>query len=340
VSGLDFGLFFPAVLPALVAAGVVLAAVPLVQRLAMRLGAVDYPEERRIHRTPVARLGGLAMLIGFAAGAAVARPPALDVGGLMLSAALVTVVLAYDDLRGMSPGLKLIAQIGVALVAAVAFQIKIDSVSLHALGWLAVPLTVFWLVAMQNTVNFLDGVDGLAAGVVAIVAAALLLAAINVQKPDQVALAGALVGVCLAFLVFNRYPARIFMGDSGSHFLGFTLGALSIMAVAKAPVALGLLVPALALALPIIDTGWAILRRRRLGVSVARPDAAHLHHRLLGLGLSQPEAATVFYLATAVLSAISLTVNSHHKKILAIVGLAAVIGLTTMAIEHASRRRE
>jgi UDP-GlcNAc:undecaprenyl-phosphate GlcNAc-1-phosphate transferase len=340
VSGLDVGLFFPAILPALVAAAVVLAAVPLVRRLAVRLGAVDYPEERRIHRTPVARLGGLALLIGFAAGAVVARPPALHVGGLVLSAAVLTVVVAYDDLRGMSPGLKLIAQVGVALLAAVAFQIKIDSVSLHALGWLAVPLTVFWLVAMQNTVNFLDGVDGLAAGVVAIVAAALLLAAINVQKPEQVALAGALVGVCLGFLVFNRYPARIFMGDSGSHFLGFTLGGIAILAVAKAPVVFGLLVPALALALPIADTGWAILRRRRQGVSVARPDAAHLHHRLLGLGLSQPETATVFYLATAVFSAISLTVYGHHKKILAIVGLAAVIGLTTMAIEHASRRRQ
>jgi UDP-GlcNAc:undecaprenyl-phosphate GlcNAc-1-phosphate transferase len=340
VSGLDFALLFPAILPALVAAAVVLAAVPLVRRLAVRLGAVDYPEERRIHRTPVARLGGLALLIGFAAGAAVARPPALHVGGLVLSAAVITVVVAYDDLRGMSPGLKLIAQVGVALLAAVAFQIKIDSVSLHALGWLAVPLTVFWLVAMQNTVNFLDGVDGLAAGVVAIVAAALLLAAINVQKPEQVALAGALVGACLGFLVFNRYPARIFMGDSGSHFLGFTLGGLSILAVAKAPLVFGLLVPALALALPIADTGWAILRRRRLGVSVARPDAAHLHHRLLGLGLSQPEAATVFYLATAMFSAIGLTVYEHHRKILAIVGLAAVIGLTTMAIEHASRRRQ
>jgi UDP-GlcNAc:undecaprenyl-phosphate GlcNAc-1-phosphate transferase len=340
VSGLDFALFFPAILPALVAAAVVLAAVPLVRRLAVRLGAVDYPEERRIHRTPVARLGGLALLIGFAAGAAVARPPALHVGGLVLSAAVITVVVAYDDLRGMSPGLKLIAQVGVALLAAVAFQIKIDSVSLHALGWLAVPLTVFWLVAMQNTVNFLDGVDGLAAGVVAIVAAALLLAAINVQKPEQVALAGALVGACLGFLVFNRYPARIFMGDSGSHFLGFTLGGLSILAVAKASLVFGLLVPALALALPIADTGWAILRRRRLGVSVARPDAAHLHHRLLGLGLSQPEAATVFYLATAMFSAIGLTVYEHHRKILAIVGLAAVIGLTTTAIEHASRRRQ
>lgn len=340
MTGLDFGLFFPAILPALVAAAVVLATVPWVRRVAVRLGAVDYPDGRRIHRTPVARLGGLALLIGFTAGAAVARPPALHVVGLVVSGALIALVMARDDLRGMSPGAKLLAQIGVALVAAVAFQIKIDSVSLHALGWLALPLTVFWLVGMQNTVNFLDGVDGLATGVVAIVAAALLLAAINVQKPEQVALAGALAGACLGFLVFNRYPARIFMGDSGSHFLGFTLGALSILAVAKAPVAFGLLVPALALALPIADTAWAILRRRRLGVSVSRPDAAHLHHRLLGLGLSQPEAATVFYLATAVFSAISLTVNSHHKKILAIVGLAAVIGLTTMAIEHVSRPRE
>jgi len=320
---------------------VAIATVPPVLWLAGRLRAVDQPDARRIHRRPTPRLGGFALLLGFAAAVGLTRPPAAHLGGLLVAAVCLTVVMAYDDIRGMAPAAKLAVQTAVA-VGAVALGITIDAVSLpapiHPLGWLAGPVTVLWLVGMQNTVNLLDGVDGLAAGVVAIVAAALLLAAINVQKPEQVALAGALVGTCTGFLLFNRYPARIFMGDSGSHFLGFTLGALAILAVAKVPVVFGLFVPLLALALPIADTGWAILRRRRRGVPVGQGDTAHLHHQLLDLGLSQRETAAVFYFATGLCSAVGLTVYGH-RKILGVVALLAFLGLTTTAIEHLQRRR-
>ncbi len=317
-----------------------MAAVPVVQRVAAKVGAVDQPDARRIHQQPVARLGGIAMLAAFAAAVLAVRPPAAHVGGLLFAGAGITLVMSLDDVRGLRPRTKLLVQVA-GSVLAVLLGISIDSISLpgaaHPLGLLAAPVTVVWLVGMQNTVNFLDGVDGLAAGVIAIVAGALVLAAINVAKPEQVALAGALVGTCVGFLAFNRHPARIFMGDSGSHFLGFTLGALSILGVAKVPVVFALFVPLLALAIPIADTGWAIWRRRRQGVPVVQGDTAHLHHRLLALGLSQRETASVFYLATALCAAVGLTVYGH-KKILLIVAVAAVIGLTTMAIDRLVER--
>src|SRR5207248_10250732 len=142
---------------------------------------------------------------------------------------------------------------------------------------------VFCLVGMQNTVNFLDGADGLAAGVVAIVAIVLMLAAGQQKQVEIVELSGALAGCCVGFLVFNFPPARIFMGDSGAHFLGIALGMISILGVSKVAVALALVAPVLALALPIIYTGWAMILRRRQGESMARPDRLHLHHRLQSL---------------------------------------------------------
>src|SRR5204862_1328841 len=142
-----------------------------------------------------------------------------------------------------------------------------------------------WLLGMQNTVNLLDGVDGLAAGVVFIVAVTLMLAAAGLRQVAYVQLAAALAGTCAGFLLFNFHPARIFMGDSGAHFLGMALGMISILGVAKVAVAFALAAPVLALALPIADTGWAILRRHRQGASVATPDRLHLHHRLQSFGL-------------------------------------------------------
>jgi UDP-GlcNAc:undecaprenyl-phosphate GlcNAc-1-phosphate transferase len=342
LNGIELAHFGPALLAAVVAGGAVMAAVPIVQRVAPLLGAIDRPGGRHIHAQATPRLGGIAMLLGFATAVLVLRPPVAHLGALLLAGACIAVIMSWDDAQGLSPRAHLLAQVGVAALAAV-LGIRIESVSLPGglflLGWLAYPATLLWLVGMQNTVNLLDGIDGLAAGVVAIVAGALVLAAINVDKPEQVALAGALLGACLGFLAFNRYPARIFMGDSGSHFLGFTVGALSILGVSKVPVVFAVFVPLLALGLPIVDTGWAIWRRRRQGVPVVQADSAHLHHRLLALGLSQRETAAVFYLATALLSAIGLTIYGH-KKILLIVAVVSVIGLSTMAIDHLQQRGE
>jgi len=160
---------------------------------------------------------------------------------------------------------------------------------------------------------------------------AVLLAAINLSRPDIVILAGCLIGACIGFLIFNWHPARIFMGDTGSNFLGFTIAGLSVLSTAKVAVVFSLLVPILALTIPILDTGWAILRRRVRGQSIATPDAEHLHHRLLDYGLSPRETALVFYFGTAIFAALGLAIYGHKKVllgaiILLVLGIVVIMG--------------
>jgi UDP-GlcNAc:undecaprenyl-phosphate/decaprenyl-phosphate GlcNAc-1-phosphate transferase len=327
--------FGPAVVPFLAALVTTVVAVLPARWLSFQIGAVAEPGGRHIHPKPVARLGGLAMYIGFGLSAAIYSTSSLTLG-LLLSAAVITTLMVFDDLQSVPPLVKLASQVAAALLAILVFDIRIDFVSLgrgHIIEfalWASVLITLIWFVALQNTINLIDGVDGLAAGVVAIVAGAILLAAINLLRPDIVILAGALIGACVGFLFFNWYPARIIMGDAGSHFLGFTLAAISVLSVAKGAVVLALAVPVLALAIPIVDTGWAIIRRRIRGQSIAAADAEHLHHRLLDYGLSPPETSLLFYFATAMFAAIGLAIYGHKKVllgaiILLLVGVAVIV---------------
>ena len=229
------------------------------------------------------------------------------------------------------------SDLGLSLLAVVVFNFQIGYIGLpggriveFALP-IAVAVSIFWLVGMQNTVNFLDGADGLAAGVVAIVAMVLLLAAGQQRQLPVVQLSGALAGCCAGFLLFNFYPARIFMGDSGAHFLGMALGMISILGVAKVAVAFALAAPVLALAVPIADTGWAILRRRRLGASVAEPDQLHLHHRLRSFGLDARQTCYVFYAASGLLGALGLTLFGHGRVLAVVLAVTAVLVSTVAA---------
>jgi UDP-GlcNAc:undecaprenyl-phosphate/decaprenyl-phosphate GlcNAc-1-phosphate transferase len=333
--------FGPAVVPFL-AAVVCTAIVVLPSRwLAFRLGAVAEPGERRIHREPTARLGGLAMYLGFGLSAALFSTNSRTLG-LLLSAAVVTTLMVFDDLRGVRPVLKLGFQVLAALLAIVGFGISINYIGLpggHQVVLtlaVSIPLTLLWFVGLQNTINLLDGVDGLAAGVVAIVAATLLLAAINRGESDIVILSGALIGACVGFLFFNWHPARIFMGDSGSNFLGFTLAALSVLSVAKGAIVVALVVPLAALAIPIIDTAWAIVRRRLRGKSIAAPDTEHLHHRLLDFGLSPRETALVFYFGTAIFAAVGLAIYGHKKVLLGAI-LLMLLGIVIILLRRFRR---
>jgi UDP-GlcNAc:undecaprenyl-phosphate/decaprenyl-phosphate GlcNAc-1-phosphate transferase len=194
-------------------------------------------------------------------------------------------------------------------------------------------VSVFWLLGMQNTVNLLDGVDGLAAGVVLIVAVTLVFAAAGTHQTDVVQLAAGLAGVCGGFLLFNFSPARIFMGDSGSHFLGTALAVISIAGVAKVAVAFALAVPVLALALPIADTAWAIVRRGRIKASVAQPDLKHIHHRLLDFGLDARQTCFVFYSASGLLGAVGLMLFGH-KRIVAVVLVAWLVLVSTFLADR------
>ena len=333
--------FAPAALPFAAALAFTAIVVLPARWLAFRLGAVAQPGERRIHREPTARLGGLAMYLGFGLSAALfsTNPSTL---GLLLSAAVITTLMVFDDLRGVRPIVKLVFQVAASLLAIVGFGISIHYIGLpggHQLTLLpavAIPVTLLWFVGLQNTINLIDGVDGLAAGVVAIVAATLLLAAINRGENDIVILAGALIGACLGFLFFNWHPARVFMGDNGSNFLGFTLAALSVLSVAKGAIVVALVVPLAALAIPIVDTAWAIVRRRLRGRSIATPDTEHLHHRLLDFGLSPQETALVFYFGTAIFAAVGLAIYGHKKVLLGAI-LLMMLGIVIIMLRRFRR---
>ena len=319
----------------LVAVAVTVASIPLVRWLSFKVGAVAEPGGRNIHSQPTARLGGLALTLGFVVAVAVFGRAIPYWGQIEAIALLVALLLALDDILSLPFWTKLVVQVLCSLLVAWGFGITISYVTLPHLdlhlAWAAIPVTVIWLVGMQNSINLLDGVDGLAAGVVAIVGGVLFLAAVNRLGVDPaqgpvILLASALIGCCLGFLVFNFAPARIFMGDSGSHVLGMLVGVITILGVAKVTVALALFIPVFALALPIGDTAFAIWRRRREGVGVATADARHLHHRLLNLGLTARETAVTFYLATAILGCVGLAIFGHHKI------LAVALGLLVLAL--------
>jgi UDP-GlcNAc:undecaprenyl-phosphate GlcNAc-1-phosphate transferase len=341
--------WYPALLPFLLASAVTCAAVPPSIWLARRVGAVDRPDgERRIHDLPTPRLGGIAMFAGFAIALAVFGGGVEERWHVVWVTAAITVAMAVDDVLRLPAWTKLVIEVGAGvLVALVGISIdflgfRSHPTSIFDLGLLAAPVTVVWLVGMQVSINLLDGVDGVASGVVAIVSGVLLLAAINRLGPTTgiqngvIVMSGALMGCCFGFLYWNMAPARVFMGDSGSHFLGVAVGTITVLGVAKVAVALTVLVPLLSLGLPIGDTAFAIVRRRRAGTGITGADAGHLHHRLLALGLSPRETALAFYLATTILGCIALGIFGH-RKVLAIAALLLVAVLAVLVWR--SRRR-
>jgi UDP-GlcNAc:undecaprenyl-phosphate/decaprenyl-phosphate GlcNAc-1-phosphate transferase len=324
--------------PFLIASAVCIAAVPGSMWLAKRTGAMAEPDDdRHLHPRATPRLGGLAMFAGFAVAIAIFGSAITYRWQIVAVTGVITIAMAIDDILDLNWLSKLGIEVGVGILAVV-LGIAITSIaipgshtpSVWELGLLAAPVTVVWLVGMQVSVNLLDGADGVAAGVVAIVAAVCLLAAINrIQSANDVQsgvviLSGAVMGCCLGFLVFNLPPARVFMGDSGSHFLGIALGAITILGVAKVVVGLSILVPLIALGLPIGDTLFAIVRRALSGRNPAKADAGHLHHRLRAVGLNPIETAVTFYLVTGILGCLALTIYGHRRIIDLALGLLVV----------------
>jgi UDP-GlcNAc:undecaprenyl-phosphate GlcNAc-1-phosphate transferase len=336
----------PGLWPFIVAAVVCAVAVPFAIALSRRLHVVAQPGGRHAHANVTPLLGGLAMWLGFALAVVVFLPHDTVTLGVLVVSGLATGILVIDDRWSMKPWLKLAVQVGLALVSVLVFNAQISYVGLpggHIVQFaapIAIAVSVFWMVGMQNTVNFLDGADGLAAGVVAIVALILMLAAGQQKQLEVVQLSGALAGCCVGFLLFNFPPARVFMGDSGAHFLGVALGMISILGVAKVAVAFALAAPVVALALPIADTGWAILRRRRDRRSVATPDRLHLHHRLQSFGLDPRQTCYVFYAASALLGALGLTLFGHGRILAVVLVVAGVLTSTVVAdlLQHTGWR--
>jgi UDP-GlcNAc:undecaprenyl-phosphate GlcNAc-1-phosphate transferase len=299
---------------AIVALGIVILLTPAVGGMARMLGVVDEPGSRRLNRRAVPRLGGLALFFGIFVPALAFLPLGRETKGLLLGAAVATTVGAVDDFRGLVWWEKLGGQIAAAAIPT-GFGIWVHRFTFPVVGvhafpeWVGVPLTVLWIVAIMNMVNFLDGLDGLAAGVCAISGFTFCLIALSLGRPEPAILAAVVLGACVGFLRHNFYPARIFMGDSGALLLGFVLGALSVQGLLKTAAVATLLFPLIVLAIPIIDTSFVVAKRLKYGRPVYAADSWHLHHRFMNIGFSQQRAALTMWAWCAVLAAAALSLR-------------------------------
>jgi UDP-GlcNAc:undecaprenyl-phosphate GlcNAc-1-phosphate transferase len=293
---------------------------PLVRRYALRLGLTDKPGSRKVHVLAVPRLGGVALVGGFAVAMVtqyvgerfVGWAPVLLRGGMPLwgtfaGMAVIFAVGLVDDVRGLTPAAKFAGQL-VAAIIPVAAGLRIENVGnpieggLVQLGLLGIPLTLLWIVGFANVINLIDGLDGLAAGIAGIAAISFLVLAVEMNELVAVALAAALIGACIGFLRYNLHPASIFMGDSGAMFLGFALATMALHGVMKSVAAITLMVPLLVIGVPVFDTFSAIIRRTRNGRPIQEADDGHIHHRLLNRGFGQRQTVMIIYVWSAALA--------------------------------------
>lgn len=317
----------------LAAALVALISTPVVRSLAFRVGAVDVPKDaRRMHDHPIPRMGGLAIFFGFMLSVLLFLPLTPELRGMLLGSVVIVILGVFDDIYALPAIPKFLVQIGAALIVALEKGNRIDFLSnpnifskdaFWELGWLSIPITVFWIVGITNAVNLIDGLDGLACGVSTISSMTLLVIALVMEEPDVAILMAALSGACIGFLPYNLNPAKIFMGDTGSTFLGFILAVVSIQGLFKFYTIISFAVPFLMLGLPIFDTCFAIFRRVSHGQSPMKPDRGHIHHRLIDMGFTQKQAVAVLYIISAILglSAVVLTTIGVVRAILFLVAL-------------------
>jgi len=325
----------------LLALGVVLVLTPAVGRFARILGVVDQPgEARRLHVRPIPRLGGIALLLGIFVPALAFLQLGGAYRGILLGAAIATCVGVVDDFRGLPWWGKLGGQAAAAAVA-VYSGVEVDRFTFPFLGiqdlppWVGIPATMLWIVAIMNMVNFLDGMDGLAAGICAIAGSTFAVIALSLGKPEAAILSAIVAGACFGFLRHNFYPARIFMGDSGALLLGFILATLSVQALLKTAATVALFFPLLVLAIPIVDTSFVLAKRLKYRRPLYEADRTHLHHRFANIGFSQRRAAVYMYawcalLAGAALATRFIPFRAHgywHLWPTVAVGLIAAVAL-------------
>lgn len=288
---------------------------PFIKNFAIRINAVDIPKDKRkIHKKPIPLLGGMAIYISFVVTMLLkeGRLGKSEIG-ILIGATIIVIGGLIDDLKDIRPWQKLLFQVSAAVVL-ILFGVEIAVVTnpfpsnslFLKLGWLSIPITIFWVVGITNAINLIDGVDGLAAGVAFICSATIfIIAALNGRR-EAALLTAILSGAIFGFLPYNFNPASIFMGDTGAQLLGFLLSAISLKGTIKSATAFAIAVPILAFGLPIYDTLFAMIRRKINGKPIMQADRGHLHHRLLDMGLSQKQVVIIMYLTSAILGGISI----------------------------------
>lgn len=325
-----------------VALAISAALTPYVIKLAVKIGAIDIPKDsRRVHKTPVPLIGGLAIYVSFtltvlAYMSIKGFPDGSEkrILGLLLGGTFITVFGFIDDIRPLNPKIKLLLQMTGAIIL-VSFGITIKFVTnpfnrltgIADIGFLSVPATIFWIVGVTNAFNLIDGLDGLAAGVAGISCITLFIISVLNGRSNAALLTAVLAGSAIGFLPYNFNPAKIFMGDTGAQFLGFILAAISIEGAIKSAAAIAITVPVLALGLPIYDTLMAIVRRSLNRQPVMQGDREHIHHKLLDLGLSQKQAVLVMYIISGILglSAIFATELSTVQSFFVLISVLCLV---------------
>jgi len=307
------------------------AATPIVKSFAEKVGAIDMPgEARRVHNHPIPRMGGLAIFLGFLLSVLLFVPMSRPLEGVLLGSVIIVATGAVDDVVSLKAWVKLLLQITAACVA-VYYGVRIEvlgnlnifsSNDYVTLASWSVPITVLWIVGITNSVNLIDGLDGLAVGVSTISSLTMLVIALLVADSSVAVVLAALVGACIGFMPYNLNPAKIFMGDTGSLLLGYVLATMSVLGLFKFYALVSFAVPVLAIAVPLFDTIFAFFRRLIHGQNPMHPDRGHFHHRLIDMGLSQKQAVAVLYTISAILglAAVVITTSGELKALILILG--------------------
>ena len=301
---------------------IALAMTPLVKKFAFKVGAIDKPNHRKVHTRIMPRLGGLAIYIAFVGAYLMLSPFIPDnllraqdvnmINALLVGGTIIIVLGALDDRFELSAKVKLLGQIAAACVVVFGFGVKIDLVNVPfgetmqpIAGWISIPLTILWIVGVTNAINLIDGLDGLAAGVSGISIATIVVMASLMGFQPVILLSTLLLGGIVGFLVFNFHPAKIFMGDSGSLFLGFSLATLSMLGFKQVTI-VSFVTPLLIIGVPLSDTFFAIVRRWVNKRPIFAPDKGHLHHRLRDLGFSHRRTVLIIWAVAAVFGVLAI----------------------------------
>ncbi|MFZ4639123.1 MAG: glycosyltransferase family 4 protein [Nodosilinea sp.] len=341
----------------LISAGVVLLTTPIVRRIGLQSGQVDMPGGRKVHQKPMVRLGGVSIFLGTfiallvvwfsggfldSAGHHLAPPEEYQIWGVTIGGLAFFLIGLTDDLFGLSPLTRLVMQ---SVVAALAWQVGVSInfltipfyglVSLPAV--ISLPITVIWLVGMANAINWIDGLDGLAAGVSGIAAAIMLVVCLFMNQPAAAVIAAALAGGALGFLRYNFNPAKIFMGDGGAYFMGFTLAGVGVIGLVKIVTTAAVLLPYLILAVPILDMSAVIVDRIRSGKSPFVADKRHLHHRLLNAGLSHRVTVVFIYILTLWVGSLALAFSGIPSGVAYALGATALLSYVGWRLRQQTR---
>jgi UDP-GlcNAc:undecaprenyl-phosphate GlcNAc-1-phosphate transferase len=306
---------------------------PITIKLAKKFGFIDIPKDaRRVHKKPIPLSGGIAMVISVTVLMLRYLPIDKELAMTITASLLIAVSGLIDDKKGLSPKLKLVFQIlaGVLLVIG---GVRIEfftnpfdiSDALVILNVLSVPVTIFWVCGITNTINLIDGLDGLAAGVSLICAVSMFFITYQMGRTEVSLVCALVAGACLGFLPFNFNPAKIFMGDTGALYLGFMLSYISITGFLKQAALLMIFVPVLIMGVPVFDTAFAMVRRKLSGKSMVEADKGHLHHRLLARGLNQRQTVIILYAISAIFGILANLISRFHSRVGLFVSLAVML---------------